>query len=61
MARMPRKSHTFAGPDSSKTESSPISQSLVTKIMAFQKQSTKLVPKIEKPLKSNNDKVDVIL
>ncbi|XP_033180278.1 tubulin glycylase 3A-like isoform X1 [Bombus impatiens] len=57
MTRMPRKSHTFAGPDSSKTESSPISQSLVTKIMAFQKQSTKLVPKIEKPLKSNNDKI----
>ncbi|XP_050488787.1 tubulin glycylase 3A-like isoform X1 [Bombus huntii] len=57
MARMPRKSHTFAGPDSSKAESSPVSQSLVTKIMAFQKQSTKLVPKIEKPLKSNNDKI----
>ncbi|XP_048267217.1 tubulin glycylase 3A isoform X2 [Bombus terrestris] len=56
IARMPRKSHTFAGSDSSKAESSPMSQSLVTKIMAFQKQSTKLVPKIEKPLKSNNDK-----
>ncbi|XP_050591157.1 tubulin glycylase 3A-like isoform X2 [Bombus affinis] len=56
IARMPKKSHTFAGSDSSKAESSPMSQSLVTKIMAFQKQSTKLVPKIEKPLKSNNDK-----
>ncbi|XP_043597413.1 tubulin glycylase 3A-like isoform X2 [Bombus pyrosoma] len=56
IARMPRKPHTFAGSDSSKAESSPISQSLVTKIMAFQKQSTKLVPKIEKPLKSSNDK-----
>lgn len=45
---------------------SPAKQSLVSKVMAFQKQSanqkTKLNQKIEKPLKQNNDnKVELIL
>ncbi|OAD61024.1 Tubulin glycylase 3A [Eufriesea mexicana] len=57
LARSPRKSHTFAGTVSSKTESSPVRQSLVSKIMAFQKQSTKLAPKVEKPSRQNNDKI----
>lgn len=61
---MSKKSHTFAGTLSNKMES-PAKQSLVSKVMAFQKQSvnqkTKLNQKIEKPLKQNNDKVELIL
>lgn len=40
---------------------SPVKQSLVSKVMAFQKQTssqkTKSSQKIEKPLKQNNDKI----
>ncbi|KAK9293902.1 hypothetical protein QLX08_011309 [Tetragonisca angustula] len=57
IVRMPRKSHILSGTSSNRIESSPIKQSLVSKIMAFQKQSTKLAPKIEKPLKPSNEKV----
>lgn len=61
---MSKKSHTFAGTLSNKMES-PVKQSLVSKVMAFQKQTssqkTKSSQKIEKPLKQNNDKVELIL
>lgn len=57
VARSPKKPHTFAFATGNKTESIPIKQSLVSKIMAFQRQPTKFVPKIEKPLKQNGDKV----
>ncbi|XP_016913795.2 tubulin glycylase 3A-like isoform X1 [Apis cerana] len=59
-SRLSKKSHTFAGTPSNKVES-PVKQSLVSKVMAFQKQSsnqkTKSNQKIEKPLKQNNDKI----
>lgn len=61
---MSKKSHTFAGTLSNKMES-PVKQSLVSKVMAFHKQTssqkTKSSQKIEKPLKQNNDKVELIL
>lgn len=61
---MSKKSHTFAGTLSNKMES-PVKQSLVSKVMAFQKQTssqkTKSSQKIEKSLKQNNDKVELIL
>ncbi|CAL7950650.1 unnamed protein product [Xylocopa violacea] len=57
VSRAQKKSHIFAGTVNSKTESSPVRQSLVSKIMAFQKQSTKLASKTEKPFRQNDDKI----
>ncbi|XP_043791487.1 tubulin glycylase 3A-like isoform X4 [Apis laboriosa] len=60
ISRLSKKSHTFAGTLSNKVES-PVKQSLVSKVMAFHKQTsnqkTKSSQKIEKPLKQNNDKI----
>lgn len=55
--KTPRKPRTSAGSTSNKTESSPNRQSLISKIMAFQKQAAKLAPKPEKPLKQTEDKM----
>ncbi|XP_034178035.2 tubulin glycylase 3A [Osmia lignaria lignaria] len=55
--RTPRKSRTFTGTPSNKGTSSPTRQSLVSKIIAIQKQSSKLAPKIDKSTKQTEDKI----
>lgn len=57
VARGSRKSRASTRPTSQKTETSPNRQSLISKIMALQKQSPKLAPKSEKPLRPADDKV----
>ncbi|XP_076765431.1 tubulin glycylase 3A isoform X2 [Xylocopa sonorina] len=57
VSRAPKKSHTFAGTVNSRTESSPVRQSLVSKIMAFQKQSAKLSTKTEKSFRQTDEKI----
>ncbi|XP_076241622.1 tubulin glycylase 3A-like [Calliopsis andreniformis] len=54
--RSAKKSRTSTGSTSNKTEASN-RQSLISKIIAFQKQSSKLAPKSEKAAKQNEDKI----
>ncbi|XP_076679200.1 tubulin glycylase 3A-like isoform X2 [Andrena cerasifolii] len=57
VARVSRKSRACTRTPSQKTETSPNRQSLISKIMALQKQSPKLAPKSEKPLRPADDKI----
>ncbi|XP_017788725.1 PREDICTED: uncharacterized protein LOC108571236 [Habropoda laboriosa] len=56
-SRSPRKPNTFTGTANNKADSSPVRQSLVSKIMAFQKQSSKLAPKTEKSFRQTDEKI----
>ncbi|XP_033323437.2 tubulin glycylase 3A-like [Megalopta genalis] len=56
-SRTPRKSRAFTGATTYKMDGSPVRQSLISKIMAFQKQSTKLAPKSDKPSKTTQEKI----
>ncbi|XP_076228210.1 tubulin glycylase 3A [Nomia melanderi] len=56
--RTPRKSRTFTGStNNNRMDSSPVRQTLISKIMSFQKQSTKLTTKSDKSGKANQDKM----
>ncbi|CAK9819534.1 Tubulin glycylase 3A [Anthophora quadrimaculata] len=52
-----KKTNTSTGAANNKTDSSPVRQSLVSKIVAFQKQSAKLAPKSEKSFKQPDEKI----
>ncbi|XP_015428513.1 PREDICTED: tubulin glycylase 3A-like [Dufourea novaeangliae] len=57
-SRTPRKLKTFTGStNNNRTEMSPARETLISKIMAFQKQSSKLTPKSDKPNKVNQQKI----
>lgn len=51
-----RKSRTFPDTASSK-DTSPTRQTLISKIMALQEQSANMMPKSEKPLRKNEEKI----
>lgn len=52
-----RKLRTLAASGSSKSDTSPMKQTLISKIMALQEQSTNIAPKSEKPSRKNEEKV----
>ncbi|XP_012215049.2 tubulin glycylase 3A-like [Linepithema humile] len=52
-----RKLRTLAGTGSSKSDTSPMKQTLISKIMALQEQSTNIAPKSEKPSRKNEEKI----
>ncbi|XP_076651420.1 tubulin glycylase 3A-like isoform X1 [Halictus rubicundus] len=56
-SRTPRKSRAFTGSSNNKIEGSPARQTLISKIMGFQKQSTKVTPKSDKPAKGTQEKI----
>ncbi|CAL1679916.1 unnamed protein product [Lasius platythorax] len=52
-----RKSRTFTDTASSKLNTSPTRQTLISKIMALQEQSANMMPKSEKPSRKNEEKI----
>ncbi|XP_011335358.2 tubulin glycylase 3A-like [Ooceraea biroi] len=55
--KLTRKSRTFANTASSKPDASPVRQTLISKIMALQQQTTNTASKSEKLSKKNEEKI----
>ncbi|XP_011134876.1 tubulin glycylase 3A isoform X1 [Harpegnathos saltator] len=52
-----RKLRTFTGTVNGKADTMPTRQTLISKIMALQQQSTSMAPKSEKPARKNEEKI----
>ncbi|XP_014487971.1 PREDICTED: tubulin glycylase 3A-like isoform X2 [Dinoponera quadriceps] len=52
-----RKLRTFTGTVNGKSDTVPMRQTLISKIMALQQQSTSMAPKSEKPTRKNEEKI----